>query len=49
MKEMYSSPELEILYFMPLEHTANNVTLPNDVASDETADAYIPGGGIPGW
>ena len=53
MKKLYISPELEILYFVPMENMANNINWYNgelaEVDEFSNPDATIPGGQIPGW
>lgn len=54
MKKLYISPELEILYFIAMENMANGNGIDwyngeSVQAEEESADATIPGGQIPGW
>lgn len=54
MKKLYISPELEILYFFPMENMANGngIDWYNGIVSEEDkehVDASLPGTQVPGW
>ncbi len=51
MKQLYISPELEILLFLPAERLANDIEWQNDEVSstEPVPDVTIPGSQIPGW
>jgi len=52
LKRIYISPELEILYFIPMENMANSIDWYNGDLVEEgagSADATNPRGQIPGW
>ena len=50
MKQQYTSPEMEILMFLPAERLAYDIRLQNEETAPEVVpDVTFDGNKIPGW
>ena len=49
MKELYISPETEIICFFPVQHVASEPLWKKEGLEDDEPDLSAPGSQIPGW
>lgn len=49
LKEMYISPDLEVVWFVSAQRLASDPLWQNEGSQEEIPDVSVPGTQIPGW